>query len=429
MNIISEILRPMPKVLYLEPYFGCNYRCRFCIHGGGHQITHVQLGVRAFEHLKPLIEKTSHVHMTGLGEPFLNANLADYLAYFGKNGKSYYINTNGSLVEDAHIDLMTASPSELAVSLDAGDRKTYETVRCGGNWDRVLARVKRVSRMKAERNSPYPLLYLSFHINALNLTSLNTMPELARDLGIDAVKLSWTQLPQGSRDHSVFGNQDTVNHLLRDVTSQLHASGIHVTNEARFRKHARGCWNLTEMAFVRANGAVAACCSRWIPVGNIHDNGFEDIWNGAARRRLALGIVNGCPEPECRDCRQIRGADYAHNEEDFFKPTDLDLAVPAEKTKNIGPLPSLEGLDAHFRSGVASLMGGDLQAAAGIFSALESKFPDFFEIKNNLAAAYCYLGDLEKSREVLNSIRSIPHNWKLVQWNHEFLQRSWSGAS
>jgi MoaA/NifB/PqqE/SkfB family radical SAM enzyme len=424
MKIIREIFRPMPKALYLEPFFGCNYRCPFCIHGSGHQMTNSQLEPLAFERLKPVIDQVSHVHMTGLGEPFLNPHLPDYLSYFREKGKSYYINTNGSLLEDSHIELLTTSPSELSVSLDAGDKDTYDKVRCRGAWDRVLSGVKRVSRIKADRDTSYPLLYLTFHINALNVMSLKSVPNLARELGINAVKFSWTRLPEAYRAHSIFKDQDNVNAVVQGVCKDLTDAGIHVRNEALFRKHVRGCWHFSEMTFVGANAAVAACCSRWITVGSILDNSFEDIWNGMPRRKLALGILNGSPEAACENCEQICGVDYEQNEEGFLKSEDSYLAILKEKAKTVEKLPSLEGLDVAFGAGVSALLQGHVPAAAKIFSTLDAEFPDYFEIKNNLAASLFYLGNTDKCKEVLHNFEGIPHNQKLVQWNEEFLKRA-----
>ena len=91
MKVIRQIFRPEPKVLYLEPVFGCNYRCFFCIHGNGRHIVPTLLDRALFEKLKPLIESVKHVHITGLGEPLLNAHLLDYLAYLREKNKSYYI--------------------------------------------------------------------------------------------------------------------------------------------------------------------------------------------------------------------------------------------------------------------------------------------------------------------------------------------------
>lgn len=75
-----------------------------------------------------------------------------------------------------------------------------------------------------------------------------------------------------------------------------------------------------------------------------------------------------------------------------------------------------------FRSGVTALLEGDLQSAVSIFSTLQSKFPDYFEIRNNLAVAHFYLGNAEKARNVLQAITTIPHNENLLQHNLQVLR-------
>lgn len=409
MKVIRQIFRPEPKVLYLEPVFGCNYRCFFCIHGSSRPIETARLAPALFEKLKPLIARVEHIHLTGLGEPLLNGHLPDYLAYLREKDKSYYINTNGSLITSVYADLLTTSRSELSVSLDAGDGETYHKMRAGGNWQKVIAGLKRVSKARVDRGSRYPLLYLTFHINALNLNSLRKVPDLARDLGIDAVKLSWTILPESHRAHSIFGEQDRAARLVHRVSAQLHKSGIQVRNGAVFDRHLRGCWNFSQMAFIGANGSVAACCSRWLTIGSLDVNGFQDIWNGMPRRRLALDILNGRPRGACHDCPQIRGADYSRNPDAFLKSGELDETIRTEKTGCAGKLPCLQGLDSAFDAGVAALLGGNVGGAVDIFSDLDSRFPDFFEIKNNLAAAHAHLGNREKCREVLHALVKIPH--------------------
>jgi MoaA/NifB/PqqE/SkfB family radical SAM enzyme len=413
MKIIRRILRPDPKVLYLEPVFGCNYRCFFCLHGNGPQAPPAYVEPAHFEKLKPLVDTTAHIHMTGLGEPLLNPHLPDYLAYFREKDKSYYINTNGSLITDAHAHLMTSSKSELSISLDAGDAGTYRKMRSGGSWRKVMAGLKRVSQLKTDRDSPYPLLYLTFHINGLNFLSLPKVPQLARDLGVDAVKFSWTRLPEAHRAHSIFEQQEQVAGCLRQVSTQLRDYGIKVQNGAVFERHQRSCWNFSEMAFIGPNGSVAACCSRWPTIGNLMDNCFRDIWNGLPRRRLALAIINDRPQGVCQDCAQIRGRDYAHNRDDFFTPSKLEALIRKEKSRRIEKLPCLDGLATAFDAGVAALLGGGFQKAVDIFSTLDANFGDFFEIKNNLAVAHAQLGNYEQCRAVLAALINIPHNEKM----------------
>ena len=417
MKIIREIFRPKPEILYLEPFFGCNYRCFFCVHGSNDRIKPACLGPCLFERLIPVIETVDHIHLTGLGEPLLNPHLTDYLSYFREKNKSYYINTNGSLIDDGLIRLLTTSRSELSVSLDAGDEETYAKMRTGGDWTKVISRLKQVSQNKAASRSPYPRLYLSFHINALNLMSLKKVPNLARELGIQAVKLSWTRLPDGYRKYSIFKHQELAVVTIRNVAVQLLRNGIHVQNEAILGEHGRGCWSFRPMTFVGADGAIAACCSRWIPIGHLSENSFEDIWNGLFRRKIQLGILNKCPEGMCRHCPQILGVNYAQNETGFFKSRELDAAILAAKAKYIGKLPCLEGLQDAFKCAVATLLRGNPAAAVRIFSALDTRFPNHFEIKNNLAACHLYLGDIRKCRELLQAIQTLPHNEKLIRSN------------
>lgn len=366
-----------------------------------------------FEKLKPLIERVKHVHITGLGEPLLNAHLLDYLAYLREMDKSYYINTNGSLITSNHADILATSRSELSISLDAGDGQTYRKMRSGGDWQKTISGLKRVSQIKAARGSAYPLLYLTFHLNALNVMSLVKVPELARQLGIDGVKFSWTLLPEAHRAHSLFRDQDNVAAIIRSVSCQLRRYGITVRNGAVFDRHLRGCWNFSAMAFIGANGAVAACCSRWLTIGNLNDNCFRDIWNGMPRRSLALSILNHKPQGVCKDCPQIQGVDYARNKEDFIKSADFEENIRFEKLKWVEKLPCLQGLDTAFESGVAALLNGNVQDAVAIFSALDSRFPNFFEIKNNLAVAHAYLGNLGQCRKVLRALVQIPHNQRI----------------
>ena len=84
-----------------------------------------------------------------------------------------------------------------------------------------------------------------------------------------------------------------------------------------------------------------------------------------------------------------------------------------EKTKYFEKLPCLKGLDTEFGSGVAALLDGNFQGAANIFSTLDTRFPAFFEIKNNLAVAHAYLENFERCREVLQALTKIPHIEKM----------------
>jgi wyosine [tRNA(Phe)-imidazoG37] synthetase (radical SAM superfamily) len=411
-------------MLYLEPVFGCNYRCFFCLHGSGRAVEPIQFGPAAFERIKPIVDQVARIHITGLGEPFLNRHLGDYLAYFRSKGKPYYINTNGSLIKDAHIDVLLTSANELSISLDAADRQTYDQLRHPGGWDKVVRIIKRISDLRFERASRYPLLYLTFHLNALNLPTLNHLPDLCSDLRIDAVKLSWTTLPSTHRHLSPYNSLGEASAIIRSVASALRRKGVGVRDEVLFQPHTRGCWNLTDFTFVGAGGTVAACCNRWPAIGDLNQNSFEDIWNGRPHRRIFFGVLNHRPVASCQACRQLGTVDYLKDPATFIKDVRADETLREQKLRGAEKLPSVEGLDKEFEVGLQALTSREAERALDIYTTLARRYPDYYEIRNNLAAAYFLIGQPEKSKAMLADIHTIPHNHAIVSYNLEYLRRS-----
>ncbi len=189
LKVIRNIFRPHPAYLYIEPSFGCNFRCFFCFYQPDQRLKNMLLEPAVFEILKPIVEKVNHVHITGLGEPFLNPNLSEYLQFLREKSKSCYINTNGSLVQDPHVWIMATFPCQLSVSLDACDEETYRKVRHPKNWEKIMITLARIQAVKKALGSPYPHVYAELNINRLNIKSLVKLPALCRETGIEAVRL------------------------------------------------------------------------------------------------------------------------------------------------------------------------------------------------------------------------------------------------
>jgi organic radical activating enzyme len=429
MKVIRQIFRPPPQMLYMEPVYGCNYRCFFCVHGQGTKPRRTQIGIDLFERLKPLIDNVSHIHLTGLGEPFLNEHLGTFLRYFQSRGKSYYINTNGSLISSEHIEVMLTSRCELSISLDAGDKQTYEKVRHPGNWDRVIGVIRDISRQKTARGSRFPVLSLNYNINGLNLESLRNLPGICRDLAVNAVKFSWTRLPERHCNYLQSMQKDKTVQLIQQVAGQLERIGVHVELGSLFRPYVRGCWNLTGFAFLGANGHLAACCNRWLGIGDLNQNEFAEIWNGMPHRRIFFGIVNNDPIHACKTCRQLRMVNYFKNPADYITYPSLKEEICNEKSKQLYPLPSLAGLERQFQAGFDMLVKKKYTEAIRLYTELDGKYPDHYEIINNLGAAYYFSGRFGKSREMFERTEKIPHNDLISGYNLKLLQQMAGTAS
>lgn len=213
--------------------------------------------------------------------------------------------------------------------------------------------------------------------------------------------------------------------MIRSVASALRRKGIGIRDEVLFQPHRRGCWDLAEITFIGADGSVAACCNRWPSVGNLTANSFEEIWNGPLHRRIFFGALNQRPVAVCAGCRQLRIVDYVADPGAFVKVGGADEAVLAQKRQRAEKLPPLGNLEKEFAVGFQTLTseGKHSDRALQIFSALAERYPDYYEIRNNLAVAYFLDGRSEKCRALLSGIRSIPHNRGIVEYNLEYLKR------
>jgi len=103
------------------------------------------------------------VALTGSGETLLCPDLPDILRQLKTHG-----------VEAAFVSneqLLNRIVAELLISFDAATKQTYETIRTGGRWERLLAGVRVLNAVKEARNSDRPAV-----------TGLHR-PDVARRLG------------------------------------------------------------------------------------------------------------------------------------------------------------------------------------------------------------------------------------------------------
>jgi len=92
-----------------------------------------------FERLVPLFPYLDAVVLTGFGEPCVNPHLHEFVAKISGAGARPCMTTNGTLLDERRAKaLLDAGVQHVQFSIDAGTRETYERVRLGGKWDRVL---------------------------------------------------------------------------------------------------------------------------------------------------------------------------------------------------------------------------------------------------------------------------------------------------
>jgi MoaA/NifB/PqqE/SkfB family radical SAM enzyme len=303
-----------PTCLEVEVTTRCNLRCVMCEHtywrerGEDMPFEHFERIVRQF----PVIR---WIGLTGIGTAFLNKDFLKMLRYV-KAARNPYIEIYDSatlLDETAARALVEAGLDRLIVSLDGATADTYENIRVGARFDRVLDNIRGLLQVRREARRPYPEVTFHYIISTLNQRELADFVRLVHGLNIGPeTEIAFTAILHDFRE-------------IRGLAPTLTAEEIATVNAAARACRIRVNWNKNTavrnpigrcvewtMPFIFVDGTVIPCCAgneannrpwqRRFALGNVFQEGFRTIWDGPRYRELRERIWRGQVPDACRQC-------------------------------------------------------------------------------------------------------------------------------
>ncbi len=276
----SRILgRPMN--ITIEQTNVCNLDCPVCETGAGilgRTNKHMSL-----EQFKSIIDKvgshTNTLMFYFMGEPFLNKNSYEMIAYAKRAGIPFVETcTNGDFVDP--LKLVESGLDKVSFQIGGLTQATHEIYRVNGNLDRVMRNLRESIRLRNERRSSLRIevgLVLMKH----NEHELAQFKETVRALGADAAVVidpCVRTIEQGNQ----FLPADKA-HWLYDEKS--FASGF---LRPKVLPENTCPWIYYSLA-IHVNGDVVPCCrdpKGEEVMGNIFQQDLEGIWNGARYREF-----------------------------------------------------------------------------------------------------------------------------------------------
>lgn len=291
----------LPFSVSIEPTTACNLRCPEC-----------PSGLRAFTRETGNLKEdffrrtVDELHRDLIylifyfqGEPYIHPKFLEMVRYAGDRGLYTITSTNGHFLDDAQARKTVESGLDrLIISIDGTTQDTYEQYRIGGRLEQVLAGARRVVHWKKTLRSSTPHIVFQFLVVRPNEHQIPEVYRLAREIGVDEVRLKTAQIYDYAAGNPLIPTIDRY---------------------ARYRQRADGrwelkntlhnhCWKLWHACVITWNGGVVPCCfdkDAQHLLGDLKSTGFRDIWRGAAyrqfRRRLLLGrdqidICTNCTE-------------------------------------------------------------------------------------------------------------------------------------
>lgn len=264
----------LPEIVQIESTNICNARCVFCPRDQMHR----RQGVMDEALFRKVVDDCAalgirHVRLHNYGEPFVDRHLTDKVAYAKQKGIAEVgVISNGSLIdEQVARGVIEAGLDAINISVDASGREVFERTRIGLEYDKVIANIERLVRIRAELGRTHPKLILSF------------------------VRQDNSDEERAFIDH------------WRTIADKIHITELHNwagtlnrNSDVRYP-----CYRQWLTFTVLWDGRVSLCCADFdgrVILGDMRTSNIRDIWESEAYRQVRREhLESGGPEI-CRAC-------------------------------------------------------------------------------------------------------------------------------
>ncbi|MEW5947085.1 MAG: radical SAM protein [bacterium] len=294
----------------IEPTTQCNFRCPKCTN---RDVPAGRRGHLTPDNLKLMLDRMPFVRdvsFCGLGETFMNPRIMSLFEETRSRGIVQRVTTNASLLHEFDADEILRLMEKIHVSFDAATAETFERVRRGASFERVVENVKNLARVKRENARP-TIISMNCVVTRDNVHEMEAVPALAKDLGFDRVSfVSAVQLVgvggKNSRIENLRLNDPGAERDLARALERLCAENGLGFSFADSRPRLPGCWWPRGGVYVTFDGWFTPCCLRMDPteytLGNILEKPFEELYNGGAWRAFRESFSTGNYAQTCINC-------------------------------------------------------------------------------------------------------------------------------
>ncbi len=309
----------------------CNLRCPDCQYhspfSNRSQLdndTIKDIPIDLFENLCGKL-KTMGTHsliLTGEGEPFLHSRILDLVSVAKSAGFHVTLFTNGTLLGEAIIESFVDSRLDtIKVSLWASSTDVYAKNYPGANADnfgRIVFGLKLIASIKTEKKSKFPSVVLHHPINRQNFKKIHAMVDLAYTTGCKTLSFSplWSLRDRQDASALTQDEEKSLRYYLTRMKKQLDSLSINHNIDDVLLRYKIGedvwqnfpCYIAWFHARIRTNGMVFPCHRCYLPMGNLREKRFHEIWNGSAfrtfRRHVLTrkGLTSISKHSDCRFC-------------------------------------------------------------------------------------------------------------------------------
>ncbi|MBF0312896.1 MAG: radical SAM protein [Oligoflexia bacterium] len=304
-----------PIYVQIEPTTFCNLSCIMCSHSHHSDLRKKNLSREEFDtlfdKLYPGIKKISFV---GIGEPLLNKDLSYFIEKSSKFKIHTHTTTNGLLIDENNLRaLKEAGLKNLNISIDAPEKELYETIRRGGNFQRLCDNLLLLQKTNIQNRCEVVVWFVG---TVENISFFPDMVGFVKKFGIKKVVMqveqSWGQeywkAIHAQNERSKLADFSLIHKKLEEAKERGKHCGVqvHYVNIPD-KSSKRACKWPWKGFYISVDGLVTPCCihgtdPRTLHFGNLLVEELEDILNNIKYKNFRKGLRLEVPPRFCQDC-------------------------------------------------------------------------------------------------------------------------------
>ena len=291
----------MPFTISLEPTTACNLRCPEC-----------PSGLRAFtrptgnlkeDFFKKTIDEIHRELMYLIfyfqGEPYINPKFLDMVKYAHDKGIYTMTSTNGHFLNDENArKTIESGLDRLIISVDGTTQETYESYRKEGKLENVLKGANNIVRWKKELKSKTPHIIFQFLVVKPNEHQIPDIYRLAKEIGVDEVKLKTAQVYDYENGNDLIPTLDKYARYKQGADGKWSFKNALVNH----------CWKLWHSCVITWDGLVVPCCfdkDAEHRLGDLKQQNFKEVWQNGSYSQFRKSILKGRDQIDiCTNCTE-----------------------------------------------------------------------------------------------------------------------------
>ena len=361
--IQSGVARPLTVILDLTER--CNLKCVMCYFSTTDRLRFPpyeaalsddgNMPIPVFERIAAeYFPRAWRVALGCATEPMMHPRFSEIVAIAGRYGvPDLWFPTNLLALTEASAEaIVRANVNIVGASVDGMTKETYEKIRVGGKWDRLLSKLQLLRDTKRALRRKRPNIRVIFTWMKSNRAELRDLPAFAADHGATELDVRYVsptagvdntpellsgedpgelraELAATARDAVRRGlrlasypefetKEDRPHDLFGRLAHRLWLMKAGI-DRLEYRRHARqerraGCGYPDKTFVIRPNGAIYPCIF-WDeqPLGLLPTETLVSVSSGEPLRQIREALKAGQPIGTCARCSERRDAFYRPN--------------------------------------------------------------------------------------------------------------------